>query len=97
MAQRAGEAPPFAVPPSQSARDGGFGPGRTSPAATSLSCGLDGIGIIFATSRLFLVIETERPVRCTAETISDARSFSSLIPTDRFLWLLTDTLYSHSG
>src|SRR5258708_709341 len=84
MAPMAAEASPFAVATFQSARDGGLGPGRTSPAATSLSWGLDGIGIIFATSRLFLVIETERPVRCTAETISDARSFSSLIPTDRF-------------
>src|SRR5260370_15510996 len=29
--------------------------------------------------------------------ISDARSFSSLMPTESFLWLLIAIIYSHSG
>lgn len=49
------------------------------------SRGLFGMGIIFATSSLFLVIDTASPVRWTVATISDARFFSSLIPTDLLL------------
>ena len=48
----------------------GFGPGRTSPAATSRSCGSVGIAVILATSRLFLVIDIGRPVRWTVAMIS---------------------------
>ena len=61
------------------------------------SCGLLGMGIILATSWLFLVMDTAWPVRWTAAMISEARSFNSLMPTDLFLWLLIAILYSHSG
>ena len=60
-----------------------------------LSRGLLGMGIIFATSCLFLVTDTASPVRWTVAMISEARSFSSLIPTDFLLWLLIAILYSY--
>src|SRR2546423_846438 len=67
------------------ASGGGWAPGRRRPAAMRRSRGLLGMGIIFATSWLFLVMDTAWPVRWTIAMISDARSFNSLIPTDLVL------------